>query len=64
MFFDPDCAIYTWAKGCKKVHARQCPDNQCRLLIAVCDSHGGDHEAVRRMVEHIKQHEQPVLQPA
>lgn len=58
-----DCALYTWHKGChgrtpddkpNATRARACPHQGCKVKFCVCDNHGGDAEAIRRMVRHLE----------
>lgn len=62
---DRDCGLYTWHKGChgrtpadkpNGVRVRSCPHQGCKTKIAVCDNHGGDAEAVRRVLRHLQDH--------
>ncbi len=63
-----DCALYTWHKGChgrtpvdkaNGVRVRSCPHQGCKTKIAVCDNHGGDAEAIRRVLRHLQDHIAP-----
>lgn len=61
--FSRDCALYTWHKGChgrtpddkpNATRVRACPHQGCKVKFCVCDNHGGDAEAIRRMVRHLE----------
>lgn len=63
------CPVYTWHKGChgrtpddkpNATRVRACPHQGCKVKFCVCDNHGGDAEAIRRMVRHLADHITPV----
>lgn len=54
--------IDNWPFGppCTRVRVRACPHQGCKVKFCVCDNHGGDAEAIRRMVRHLADHITPV----